>query len=151
MNNHQIKLVPLIQHTPKRRVSYKRFKKLTFKKLLVPSIIFFVILLFVCILGLFNANASEDKASQQVKKHYSSIIIQPKDNLWGIAEKYVQYESISSYVDNVKKLNNMNEDTIYAGKSIIVYYYEWSYKFKSNTKRYLDIWSYATDSLPFAP
>lgn len=124
MNNHQINGIQYIKYTQKKCVSYKRFKKLTFKKLVFPSIIFFVIILFVCILGLFNANASEDKANQQVEKHYSSIIIQPRDNLWKIAEKYVQYESISSYVDNVKKLNNMDEDTIYAGKSIIVYYYE---------------------------
>ncbi len=124
MNNHQIKLISLIQYPLKRHVSYKRCKQLIFKKLMFPSIIFFVILLFVCILGLFNANASEDKKNQQVKKQYSSIIIQPQDNLWKIAKKYVQYESISSYVDNVKKLNNMDEDTIYVGKSIIVYYYE---------------------------
>lgn len=124
MNNHQIKLIPSVKYIPKRCLIYKKFKKLTFKKLVFPSIIFFVILLFVCILGLFNANASEGKTKQQVNKHYSSIIIQPKDNLWEIAEKYVQYESISSYVENVKKLNNMNEDTIYAGKSIIIYYYK---------------------------
>lgn len=124
MNNHQIKLISSIQYASKKCLSGKHLKKWTLKKLVFPSIIFFVILLSVCILGLFNASASEDKANQQVKKQYSSIIVQPQDNLWKIAEKYVQYESISSYVDNVKKLNNMNEDTIYAGNSIIVYYYK---------------------------
>lgn len=134
MNNYQIKLISLIQYPLKRHVSYKRCKQLIFKKLMFPSIIFFVIILFICILGLFNANASEDKTKKQVNKHYSSITIQPKDNLWGIAEKYVQYESVPSYVDNIKKLNNMDEDTIYAGKSIIVYYYEWRVKLKATIK-----------------
>lgn len=124
MHNHQIKFIPSVQYTRKRCIIYKKFKKLTLKKLVFPSMIFFVILLLVCILGLFNANASESKTRQQADKHYSSIIIQPKDNLWKIAEKYVQYESISSYVENVKKLNNMDEDTIYAGNHIIIYYYK---------------------------
>lgn len=113
----------------KKPASYKIFKKQAFKKwslrkLLIPSILFVVIFLFVCLFGLFSVNASEDKTSQQVNKHYSSIVIQPKDNLWGIAERYVQNESIPTYIDNIKKLNNMNEDTIYAGNSIIVYYYD---------------------------
>lgn len=124
MNNYQTNKTQFIKYIQKRCVSYKRFKKSTLKKLVFPSIIFFVIIILICILGLFNANAFEDKTNQRVKKQYSSIIIRPKDNLWQIAEKYVQYESISSYVDNVKKLNNMDEDTLYAGKSIIVYYYK---------------------------
>lgn len=124
MNNYKINKIQSTKYTPQKHTSYKRFKKVTLKKLIFPFIIFFVILLFICILGLFNANASQDKANQQIKKQYSSIIVQPQDNLWKIAKKYVQYESISSYVDNIKKLNNMDEDTIYVGKSIIVYYYE---------------------------
>lgn len=147
MSNKKIQSMQLLESfysfgdMKKRYISYKTFKKYvqflkkqafkkqivkkwTLRKLLIPSILFVVILLFVCLFGLFNANASEDKMSQQVNKHYSSIVIQPKDNLWGIAERYVQNESIPTYIDNIKKLNNMNEDTIYAGKSIIVYYYE---------------------------
>ena len=114
-----------VQYIRKTHLKYKREKCLSFKNLLLSAIVLVVvIILFVCILGLFNANASDNRKNQEVNRHYSSIIIQPKDNLWGIAEKYAQNESISTYIDNIKKLNNMDEDTVYAGNSIIIYYYD---------------------------
>ena len=46
------------------------------------------------------------------------------DTLWSIADRYNNgTENITSYINSLKHLNNIDGDTIYAGDTIIIYYY----------------------------
>ena len=56
--------------------------------------------------------------------YYSSIVINKGDTLTGIAKKYkAPHETVNEYINNIIRLNNMKNDTIYSGTKIIYYYY----------------------------
>lgn len=58
--------------------------------------------------------------------YYSSIVINKGDTLTGIAKKYkAPHETVNEYINNIIRLNNMKNDTIYSGTKIIYYYYRW--------------------------
>ena len=49
--------------------------------------------------------------------------MQPDDTLWNIADSYASDgESHQQYINAVKSLNNMTDDTIYSGQNIVIYY-----------------------------
>lgn len=67
-------------------------------------------------------------------KYYTAVEVMPGDTLWDIADKYYQYQQyedykdIREYINDIKRLNNMSDDTIYSGEQIIVTYYSPEYK-----------------------
>lgn len=76
----------------------------------------FAIICFVCALvsigkSSINANAAETK-----EIYYKSISIEQGDTLYSIAAEY------NTSVDEIKEINNLESNTIYAGEMIIVSY-----------------------------
>ena len=58
--------------------------------------------------------------SEQVQV-YESVVIQEGDTLWDLALQYAPEEQdIRSYIQEVRELNHMTSDQIYAGQSIIL-------------------------------
>ncbi len=55
-----------------------------------------------------------------------SIQIQHGDTLWSIASEYYsnEYTSLATYIDEIKKCNNISSDTIHAGNYLLVPYYK---------------------------
>ena len=69
-----------------------------------------------------NASNSNPEKSQ-TQRFYTSITVQPDDTLWNIADSYASDgESHKQYINAVKSLNNMTDDTIYSGQNIVIYY-----------------------------
>lgn len=94
-------------------------------------IYFAVIAIFVVIFTffLFNnkviANSQVNTSSNIHETYYTSINIKNGDTLWEIAEQFVNDPSeINSYVDNLKKINNLTNDIICQGQHLIVYYHK---------------------------
>lgn len=57
--------------------------------------------------------------------YYSSIVINKGDTLTSIAQRYKgPNETVKEYIDNIIRLNNMRNDTIYSGAKIIYYYWK---------------------------
>ena len=57
-------------------------------------------------------------------RYYMNIQVNKDDTLWSIADRYNNgTENITSYINSLKHLNNIDGDTIYAGDTIIIYYY----------------------------
>ena len=55
---------------------------------------------------------------------YMNIEVNKDDTLWSIADRYNNgTENRTSYINSLKQLNNIDGDTIYAGDTIIIYYY----------------------------
>lgn len=55
---------------------------------------------------------------------YITIDVNKNDTLWSIADRYNNTtQDRTAYINSLKQLNNIEGDTIYAGDSIIVYYY----------------------------
>ena len=81
------------------------------------------VIIFISISSILIVNAAEQN-NQSSHKYYTSIVINSSDTLWDIAQEYNSGScDIRTYINDIKKLNNMTSDTIYAGQSLIVYYY----------------------------
>lgn len=68
------------------------------------------------------ANSSDNRP---VNKYYTSITVENGDTLWDIADEYISGYDIdkNDYIAEVSVLNNLSEDEIHAGQSIVVAYY----------------------------
>ena len=73
--------------------------------------------------SLMNAMA-EEPAGPAMSRCYKSITIQKGDSLWAIAKEYSQDTelSVKEYVDELKRMNGLKEDTIHAGNHLTVMY-----------------------------
>ena len=64
-------------------------------------------------------------------KYYTSIQVEEGTTLWDIADEYAssEYEDLEAYIKEVRKINHLNKDTIYAGKYLCIPYYSSEYKY----------------------
>lgn len=92
--------------------------------------LFMTVLTIVLVLVLavsYHAFLSEAETGEKeiAYKYYTSIEITYGETLWSIAEKYADtgYDSLVQYVNEVKKINHLKDDTIIAGQFLIVPYY----------------------------
>lgn len=78
-------------------------------------------------IGFFgNSVHANDKDDHDKIMCYRSIEIQKGDTLWSIAEDNldVEYDTVTTYVDNLMKINNLVTDEIGSGNYLTIYYYE---------------------------
>ncbi len=98
----------------------RHYRKSFLHKSLILTIISLVILCFVTTAKAANKNNNVDRVFA-----CTSIEIEENDTLWDIASRYYtnEYKSVSAYVKEIKKANNLQSDEIHAGNYIIVPYY----------------------------
>ena len=87
-----------------------------------------VCLIVTCSISLsgFRSNAKDD-STEVSYKYYKSIAVTSHDTLWSIAEEYMDeayYDSITDYIDEVKSMNSLTNDTIHYGEYLIIPYYD---------------------------
>ena len=87
-----------------------------------------VCLIVTCSISLsgFRSNA-KDESTEVSYKYYKSIAVTGYDTLWSIAEKYMDeehYDSITDYIEEVKSMNSLTNDTIHYGDYLIIPYYD---------------------------
>lgn len=101
----------------------KRMRYLFFRQLLIIGISVFAIFLSVMIGFISSAQGNPDE-EPLTYKYYKTIVIEPGDTLWDIAEEYCtdDYASLEDYISVLKKMNHLNGDTIYAGERIMIAY-----------------------------
>ena len=90
---------------------------------------FFILLLLagaVLTIVLASNNAAQADESANASKRYASVRIEPGESLWSIASSYADghYSSIQDYIEELKYINNLDTDTIYAFEYLLVPYYE---------------------------
>lgn len=75
---------------------------------------------------LSSNSAAQTDENANASKHYASIRIEPGESLWSIASSYADghYSSIQDYIEEVKYINNLDNDLIYAFEYLLVPYYE---------------------------
>jgi hypothetical protein len=56
------------------------------------------------------------------QKRVVSVMVEPKDTIWKIADEYYTEEcgSLKDYINEIKRCNSLDSDTIYAGYTLIV-------------------------------
>lgn len=84
-----------------------------------------VISLSICGGSLF-ASAGVRRGEQDVKKYYTSVLVNYGDTLSAIAHEHMcsQYDSLDSLIGEIKFMNHLTDDTIRAGGYLIVPYYK---------------------------
>lgn len=75
--------------------------------------------------SMMNAKAAE-AARPQTTRYYTGIYIQEGDNLWSIASRFKHNSSMSTseYIDELKRMNGLHDDTIHAGQYLTIVYFE---------------------------
>ena len=71
------------------------------------------------------ASAHEEPENKTVGSIcYKSIEIEQGDTLWELAEEYMtdDYLSVQEYVQDLKRMNHLTDDTIISGQHLIVAY-----------------------------
>ena len=81
------------------------------------------LIITVSLSGIFIVNASDSESDNKVNRYYTSISVKPEQTLWDIAEEYCNNEDKISYINEIMSMNNMDADTIYSGRNILIYYY----------------------------
>jgi LysM repeat protein len=81
------------------------------KRFMVILLLFF--LAVVCA-GLCTA------AALSVPPAYRHISVKPGDTLWEIADKYSDNIEIREYIYKIKKINSLEDATIYAGQKLYI-------------------------------
>lgn len=58
-------------------------------------------------------------------RYYKCVQIQEGDSLWGLASRYGEGGTMSAkeYVSELKRMNNLKEDTIHKGQYLTVVYF----------------------------
>ena len=89
-------------------------------------------ILLVCLLVAFIAGSAIVKAGNSPdvnygNKRFTNFSVKSGDTLWDIAEDnmdYAHYDSVYEYVQELKRMNNLTSDEIYAGQNLLMTYYE---------------------------
>lgn len=92
----------------------------------MKKMLLFIVLISVCVLAFGGIYAAaEQEESGTYYKYYTSIQIEEDDTLWDIAERYgnEDCQSRSEYIQEVKRMNHLTDDTIHAGSYLTVLYY----------------------------
>lgn len=68
---------------------------------------------------------AEEGRSPAIHRYYTSIEISQGDTLWSLAHKYSKNSGMTTrqYVNELKAMNNLKEDTIYIGQYLTVVYF----------------------------
>lgn len=91
------------------------------KRHILHRILLINTILLIMLLGTIIVNASDTK---QHDKYYTSVMIEQHDTLWSLESQYNNgTEDRDTYINNIKQLNHMSNDTIIDGSYILLYYY----------------------------
>ena len=101
-----------------------RLRRARRQKIMTASVAVFAAICMVLICSL-SYRAIKSNASSGFK-YYTSITVEAGDNLWDIADEYIDYgfyKNKNSYISEVKHINHLEEDAITAGQTLVVPYY----------------------------
>lgn len=99
---------------------------------LFSSIFCLAIIAAVFSINLFFIKAKASSENEAFKyKYYTSVTVESGETLWDIASEFMHndFTSTKDYIKEVKQINHITEDKIYAGEELIVPYYSTEYKY----------------------
>ena len=113
-------------NTGRRDVIKKRRVNLLRRRIVIVGVtciaMFLICATFV---NLYNVNAN-NTSKNPLYKYYTSYQIEPGDTLTSIAQKYTINSDVSvqDYIDEVKDMNGLLDDSIHDGQYLMIPYYE---------------------------
>ncbi len=115
-----------MERAEKRRIHRLQREKQVKRQRFIMIIILFMIVLIAAVFSISRFTyASSDIVTQPRAKYYKSILIYQDDTLYSIAESYMsqEYKDAAQYINEVKNMNHMLNNTITTGDYLIIPYY----------------------------
>ena len=87
---------------------------------------FMLLIILIMFSALFFCKTVTAQRNVNRVKTVISIEVKKGDTLWSIASRYYsdEYDSMNTYIDEIRDCNGLSSDTIHSGNYIIVPYYE---------------------------
>ena len=103
----------------------RRAQTVRFQKALIAVCAIILISLLILLGSSISAFATSKNPSQPLYKYYTSIQVEPGDTLWDIADRYIDGQDMNkaSYVEEICRLNHLQNGQIHAGEYLTVIYY----------------------------
>ncbi len=104
----------------KSRIAAARRRRM--KKFGIISFVIALIAVFTIIIFANVVSAGDNVAPDNSVKGFTSITLSANDTLWSIACEYADehYSSVYQYIREVKEINGLTSDSIYAGCNLII-------------------------------
>lgn len=86
----------------------------------------FVVALFIIVIFLVPERSAAAKNEPTGTYQILSVEIEAGDSLWSIATEYFteDFGSVQSYISEIKRMNGLSSDTLYAGNYLLVPCYQ---------------------------
>lgn len=125
--NNNIRHMRIEDMRSERRIMKNRIRR---QREIKKNFLIFVMTICLIVTGTFSLNGfrsnAKDDSTEASYKYYKSIAVANNDTLWSIAQEYMDsehYESIYDYIDEVKSMNALTDETIHYGEYLIIPYY----------------------------
>lgn len=110
------------------RAYKRRMRRQREQRKRIASISAAVCLILLCVFSFDSLTTSAKNNTEEISlKYYTGIIVKSGDNLWDIADAYIDYEQYkdkNTYIDEVCSINHLEDASdIRAGQRIVVPYY----------------------------
>lgn len=118
--------IALIMEKEKRAEEKRHMRKLQIFQRVFCTLAVILLIAFHTGSFMLNSFAKEADLSGKGEPCYVSIKIEKGDSLWSIASRYYEksHMNIPEYVEELKKMNQLNTDLIHAGHYLVVVYYQ---------------------------
>lgn len=122
--NEAVEVLPV---KPSYRMISAQRRKLR-NRVLLQRTVFAVVVLALVLLGIFLLSPSVQAKAESANEYETRIIsvqVQENDSLWTIAERFYcsEKESITDYINDIKRTNHLTGDTIYPDTYLVIRYY----------------------------
>ncbi len=76
------------------------------------------------------SKAKDSRTEKPVYKYFTSTMVKSGDSLYSIADRNMsaEFESVENYINEIKHINSLEEDTIHVGQYLIVPYYSTEFR-----------------------
>ena len=95
-------------------------------------ILILTLITLTCIVFLLLSvrSAEAQKQEEARYKYFTSVVVDPGDSLWSIAEEHMtdEYASIYDYVSEIAEINHLKGDYLTSGQTLCIPYYCSEYK-----------------------
>lgn len=102
-------------HRQKSEIPYMLIGKLA-------AIILFMVALFLVVLFVLPERTAAAGNTAGSTYTITSVQIEEGDSLWSLASEYytAEFSSVADYITEIKRMNGLSSDTLYAGSYILI-------------------------------
>ncbi len=123
-------------YSPITEREYRNYKRKVRRQREIRNKIIYTVLtlgiVLVAVLSLHSITSqAQDENVEVTYKYFTNMEVEQGDSLWNIAQENIDYnfyDSIQEYVDEVIDMNNLSDETIVAGQSIVIPYFSNTYR-----------------------